>query len=204
MKQKIDARNGEVMSEVKKMILAAVSAALCVIIPQTFHIIPNAGSVFCPMHLPVLLCGLICGWQYGVLCGIVGPFLSFLLTGMPPAAMLLPMMVECATYGGVSGALMKVVRSGRIYVDLYVCLISAMLLGRIVAGVAKALIFARGAMTMQMWVTAHFVTSFPGIIVHLLLIPTIVYALMKAHLIPMRYGAVASLKGMAHKEKIAS
>lgn len=195
----------EQMSQVKRMILAAVSAALCVVIPQAFHVIPNAGSVFCPMHLPVLLCGLICGWQYGVLCGIVGPFLSFLLTGMPPAAMLLPMMVECATYGGVSGALMKIVRTKRIYVDLYVCLLAAMLLGRVVAGVSKALLFARGTMTFGIWVTSHFVTSLPGIAVHLLLIPTIVYALMKAGLIPMRYGVSVTRKiSTVQEKKVAS
>ena len=72
------------MSPVKKSIITAVCIALCVVLPQAFHAIPNAGSIYCPMHIPVLLRGLICGWQYGLLCGIAGPLMSALITGMPP------------------------------------------------------------------------------------------------------------------------
>lgn len=72
------------MSPVKKSIITAVCIALCVVLPQAFHAIPNAGSIYCPMHIPVLLCGFICGWQYGLLCGIAGPLVSALITGMPP------------------------------------------------------------------------------------------------------------------------
>ena len=69
------------MSVVKKSIITAVCLALCVVLPQAFHAVPNAGSVYLPMHIPVLLCGLICGWQYGLLCGLAGPALSTLFTG---------------------------------------------------------------------------------------------------------------------------
>lgn len=64
----------EKMSHIKKEVITAVCIALCVVLPMTFHTIPNAGKIFCPMHIPVLLCGLICGWPYGLLCGIAGPF----------------------------------------------------------------------------------------------------------------------------------
>ena len=74
------------MTSVKKSIITAVCIALCVVLPQAFHAIPNAGTIYCPMHIPVLLCGLVCGWSYGLLCGIAGPLLSSLITGMPPAA----------------------------------------------------------------------------------------------------------------------
>lgn len=176
------------MSAVKKSIITAVCLALCVVLPQAFHAVPNAGSIYCPMHIPVLLCGLICGWQYGLLCGLLGPALSTLFTGMPPAAYLPPMMVECAVYGCVSGLMMLFIRTKKIFVDLYVSLVIAMLSGRIIAGLAKALIFARGNITMGSWVTSYFVTSLPGIIIQIALIPAIVIALMKAKLIPERYG----------------
>lgn len=175
------------MSVVKKSIITAVSLALCVVLPQAFHAIPNAGSVYLPMHLPILLCGLICGWPFGLLCGLAGPALSTLFTGMPPVAYLPAMLVECAVYGLMSGLMMKVIRTGKIYVDLYASLIIAMLSGRIIAGLAKALIFARGSITMGAWATSYFVTSLPGIIIQIVLIPTIVFALMKARLIPLRY-----------------
>ena len=86
-------------SSIKRMTLSALCVALCVVLPMAFHMIPNAGSVMLPMHIPVLLCGLVCGWQYGLLCGCVGPLVSSLLTGMPPAAILPGMMVECGMYG---------------------------------------------------------------------------------------------------------
>ena len=175
------------MSVVKKSIITAVCLALCVVLPQAFHAIPNAGSTYLPMHIPVLLCGLICGWPFGLLCGLAGPALSTLFTGMPPVAYLPPMLVECAVYGLMAGLMMKVIRTGKIYVDLYASLIIAMLSGRIVAGLAKALIFAKGNITMGAWATSYFVTSLPGILIQIVLIPTIVFALMKARLIPLRY-----------------
>lgn len=175
------------MSPVKKSIITAVCIALCVVLPQAFHAIPNAGSIYCPMHIPVLLCGLICGWQYGLLCGIAGPLVSALITGMPPAAVLPGMLVECAAYGALTGLMMQLVHTKKVYPDLYICLLVAMLGGRIISGIAKALIFSAGSYSMTAWVTGSFVTSLPGIIVHLVLIPSIVYALMKAKLIPARY-----------------
>ena len=95
------------MSPAKRTVLAALFVALCVVLPIAFHTIPNAGSVFLPMHIPVLLCGMVCGWPYGLLCGLMGPALSSLLTSMPPAAVLPAMMVECAVYGMVSGILLN-------------------------------------------------------------------------------------------------
>lgn len=175
------------MSPVKKSIITAVCIALCVVLPQAFHAIPNAGSIYCPMHIPVLLCGLICGWQYGLLCGIAGPLVSALITGMPPAAVLPGMLVECAAYGALTGLMMQLVHTKKVYPDLYISLLVAMLGGRIISGIAKALIFSAGSYSMTAWVMGSFVTSLPGIIVHLVLIPSIVYALMKAKLIPARY-----------------
>lgn len=175
------------MTTVKKAILTAVCIALCVVLPQAFHAIPNAGAIYSPMHLPVLLCGLICGWQYGLLCGLAGPLFSSLFTGMPPAAVLPPMMVECAVFGLAAGLMMKLVHTGKVYADLYISLVTAMLAGRVLAGIAKALIFMPGKFGMAMWVSSYFVTALPGIIIQLVVLPTLVFALMKARLIPARY-----------------
>lgn len=171
---------------VKRTILAAMFVALCVVLPIAFHGIPDAGSVFLPMHIPVLICGMICGWPYGFLCGLLGPLLSSLITGMPPAAYLPPMMVECAVYGMITGLVLKYVRTGKLQADLYIALITAMLAGRVVAGIAKALIFSPG-ITMTYWITASFVTALPGIVIQLVVIPLLVAVLMKARMIPERY-----------------
>ena len=63
------------MSLVKQSIITAVCIALCVVFPMAFHSIPQAGIIYCPMHIPVLLCGYICGWPYGLLIGIITPLL---------------------------------------------------------------------------------------------------------------------------------
>lgn len=175
------------MSAVKKSIITAVCIALCVVLPQAFHAVPNAGAIYLPMHIPVLLCGLICGWSYGLLCGLAGPALSALLTGMPPAAVLPGMLVECGVYGLAAGLLMQLVRTKHLYADLYISLAAAMLLGRVVSGIAKALIFSAGSYSMVSWVVGSFVTALPGIVIQLALLPSIVYALMRARLIPQRY-----------------
>ena len=175
------------MTTVKKSIITAVCIALCYVIPLMFHGIQNAGSIFCPMHIPVFICGLICGWPYGLLCGIAGPMLSSALTAMPPVAILPSMMVELAVYGAVAGLMMKLVHTKSIYADLYISLITAIVCGRVLAGIAKALIFARGSYSMAAWVAANVVTSWPGTVIQLVFIPSIVFALMKANLIPQRY-----------------
>ena len=174
-------------SYVKKAIITAACIALCVVLPMAFHAIPNAGSILSPMHIPVLLCGLVCGWGFGLLCGIAGPLVASLLTGMPPMAYLPPMMIVLAVYGLIAGAMMQLVHTKKIYADLYISLVIAMIAGRIAAGATKALIFASGNFTMAMWISSYFVTMWPGMILHLVLIPAIVYALEKAKMIPKRY-----------------
>ena len=143
------------MSQVKRAMITAVCIALCVVLPMAFHSIQNAGAIFCPMHIPVLLCGLLVGWPYGLLCGL----------------------------------LMKFVRTGKIYADLYISLVGGLLIGRVIAGLFRALIFSPGSYSLAAWATGYFVTCLPGLVIQLVLIPSIVFALMKARLVPMRYPA---------------
>ena len=175
------------MSSVKKTVFTAVCAALCVVLPLAFHAFPNGGSIFSPMHIPVLLCGLICGARYGLLCGIIGPLLSSLITGMPGPAYMPQMMIELAAYGLFTGLFANIIRTGKGLVDLMCSLICGMLIGRVIAGAARALIFARGTYTMAAWVASFFVNAVPGIILHVLLIPAVIYALQKTRLIPERF-----------------
>ncbi|MDO4542791.1 MAG: ECF transporter S component, partial [Bacillota bacterium] len=170
----------EEMSAVKKSIITAVCISFCVVLPQAFHAIPDAGATLCPIHIPVLLCGFICGWPYGLLCGLAGPLLSSLFTGMPSIISLPPMMAECAVYGCITGILIQILNTGRTYIDLYISLISAMLAGRIVAGLVKAFLFTQGEFSIAIWIATYFISSLPGIIIHLILIPNVIFALMKA------------------------
>lgn len=174
------------MTKTKKYIWEMVVSALCValgvVLPVAVHGIPNAGSILLPMHIPVLLCGLLCGPAYGIACGILTPLLSSLITSMPPMAMLPSMICELAVYGFAAGLLILVIRTGSQVANVYISLIGAMLVGRVVYGVVNALIFRAGEYSMQMWLTASFVTALPGIIIQLVLLPLVVLALRKARL----------------------
>lgn len=176
------------MSSVKKITLCGVCIALCAVLPPAFHMV-GLGSVLSPMHIPVLLCGLLCGWAYGGFCGLAGPLVAHLINGAPPAAMLVSMVPELLVYGVICGLLMKLVRTGNLYADLYCALVPAMLLGRVAGGAARAL-FMMGSgegYTLAMWAGAYLVQAVPGIILHLILVPALVVTLMKAGLIPSRY-----------------
>lgn len=178
------------MSSIKKISISAVCVALCYALPVAFHGLAM-GGVLSPMHIPVFLCGLICGWPYGAFCGVAGPVISSVLTGMPAAVQLIHMVPELCTYGLVSGLLMERLHTGRAYADLCCALIPAMVLGRIVGGVARALFYLASAQTysVALWASAYFVQSVPGIVLHILVVPTLVLALMKAGLVPLRYPA---------------
>lgn len=179
---------------VKDLCICAICIALCYVLPVALHGL-GLGSVLSPLHLPVLLCGLVCGGVYGLICGIAGPILSSVLSGMPPATALVSMLPELVTYGLVAGLLMKRVRTGKLYLDLYAALIPAMVLGRIVGGVAKAIFYAVMAtgevLTLGIWVSSYFVGTFPGIVVQLILLPILVLALIKARIIPNPYAKTA-------------
>lgn len=172
-----------VMTRTKRLILTGLCIALGIVLPLAFHAIANAGSIFLPMHIPVILCGLICGWPFGLACGVVAPLLSSLFTGMPMVAFLPAILCELAVYGAISGLLMRAMKTGKLVMDVYLSLIGAMLSGRLVFGLLNALIFRAGAYSLELWTTAAFVTALPGILIQLAIIPALVLALKKAKLI---------------------
>ena len=168
--------------QIYNLVVAALCVALGVVLPVAVHSVPNAGSVLLPMHLPVLLCGLLCGPVYGLACGLLTPFMSSIITGMPGPAYLPSMLCELAVYGLIAGLLIVLVHTGNRTADLYISLVGAMIAGRIIYGVVNALIFRAGEYSMSMWLTASFVTALPGIVIQLVLLPLIVLGLRRAKL----------------------
>ena len=163
----------------RKLVSCALCIALGVLLPMAFHVIPNAGSVFLPMHIPVLICGLFCGWPYGLACGILTPFISSVTTGMPPAMMLPQMMVELAVYGLVAGLCEKYIFQKNEMTKLYMSLIIAMLAGRIVNGLVNTCILSTQGYTLSVFMMASFVTCLPGVVLQLIVIPVLVRSLNK-------------------------
>ena len=177
------------MSSVKKATVTALCIALCAVLPLAFHAL-GLGNAFSPMHIPVLLCGLVCGPAYGAFCGLAGPVISCLTTSMPSAAQLVYFLPELAAYGLLSGLFYRLIHTGRGLLDLYLALIPAMALGRVIGGAAQALFYLASARqwSIGLWAGAYFVGSLPGIVLHLIAVPALAAVLERARLIPRRYG----------------
>lgn len=161
-------------STTKKLVSCALCIAIGVLLPMAFHVIPNGGSIFLPMHIPVLICGLFCGAPYGLACGIFTPFLSSMITGMPPAMILPQMMIELAVYGLVTGLCEKHIILKNEISKLYMSLIIAMLAGRIMNGFVNTCILSTQGYTLSVFMTASFITCLPGIILQLIVVPVLV------------------------------
>ena len=171
------------MTNTRKYVLTAMLIAIGVVLPQAFHAIPNAGSVFLPMHIPVLLSGFAVGHVFGLICGVLTPALSHLIFSMPPAPVLPSMLFELAIYGLMTGLFTKLIKIKPLTAKVYCVLILSMLCGRIGYGLLNALVLRAGSYSLQAWLAAAFTTALPGIIIQLIVIPILVTALVKARLI---------------------
>ncbi|QSX06179.1 ECF transporter S component [Sedimentibacter sp. zth1] len=164
-------------NSLKDLILTGLFIAIGLTLPIVFHYFGGLGAIFLPMHIPVLLCGFICGWKYGLICGIITPLLSSVLTGMPPIFPIgASMSFELLTYGLLCGLLYKTLHK-----NIYVSLISAMLGGRIVSGIANTIFMgvAGKPYGFSIFITSAFIKSLPGIIIQIILIPLLIIALQK-------------------------
>lgn len=169
---------------IKKLTFSALFLALCLVLPFLTGQIPQIGQMLSPMHIPVLLCGFVCGWGWGLAVGFIAPLLRSVLFGMPalyPTAV--AMAFELAAYGALAGILYKTFPKKIPYI--YLTLILSMIGGRIVWGIVDFIILSIGGsqLTMEMFLSAVVLKSVPGIILHIVLIPLIVIALQKAKLV---------------------
>ncbi len=168
-------------NRIQRLVLAAICLALCMVLPFLTGQIPEIGSMLSPMHIPVLLCGFIAGPFWAAAIGLIAPVLRFALFGMPPLFPVgIAMCFELAVYGAASGMLYG--KLPKKTVNIYISLISAMLLGRIVWGIVQVLLsgVTGAAFTWAAFIAGAFTSAIPGIILHIALIPVIVMALQRA------------------------
>lgn len=169
---------------IQNLVLSALFLAIGLILPFFTGQIKEIGDSLLPMHLPVMLCGLICGWKFGGAVGLMLPFLRSLTFGMPP---LYPnavwMALELAAYGLVIGLLFSRKKNySRVY--LLICLAISMLSGRIVWGIAKAVLLgvAGKPFGIEAFLVGGFVDAVPGLILQFILIPLIMEVIYRSRI----------------------
>lgn len=159
----------------QKTILSALFLAIGAVLPLLTMQIKEIGDSLLPMHLPVMLCGIICGLQWGGTIGLILPFLRSVTFGMPP---LYPnaiwMAFELMTYGLIIGLLYSKLPKKIPY--FYLSLIVSQIAGRIVWAITKSILLGLGnkPFTFAMFISGGFVDALPGIILQILIIPTII------------------------------
>ena len=165
---------------IKKLVMSALFLAIGLVLPFVTMQIPSIGNMLLPMHIPVLLCGFICGAPYGAIVGFIVPLLRSVLFSMPtmmPNAV--AMAFELCTYGFVAGLLYHKFKSYKF--GVYLTLIPTMIIGRVVWGIAAFCLFKAigNTFTWAIFFAGAVVNAIPGIIIQIVLIPTIVIGLKK-------------------------
>lgn len=166
-----------------KLVLSGFFIVLGLILPFFTAQIPSIGNMLLPMHIPVLLCGFVCGGPAGILVGFILPLFRSLLFGMPPIyPTALAMAFELATYGFMTGLFYKLLPKKTLLI--YINLILSMLIGRFVWGAVSLILYnlSGSAFTLKIFMTAALFNAVPGIIIQIIIIPLIVMALQRARL----------------------
>ena len=159
----------------KNIVLSAMFLAIGLVLPFFTSQIKEIGDSLLPMHIPVMLCGLILGAKWGLSVGFILPILRGILFSMPPVyPNSIWMACELATYGFVIG-LLYFGRENKKTGHLYFCLIASMLSGRVVWGITKAVLLGIGgkAFTINAFIVGGFLDAIPGILIQLIIIPVI-------------------------------
>lgn len=159
----------------RRLVLSAMLIAIGIVLPFLTGQIPEIGSMLLPMHLPVLLCGLVCGWQYGAAVGFILPLMRSVMFGMPPVyPTALAMAVELCVYGLTIGVIYGLFKKQNVF-TVYAAMIPSMLLGRGAWGVTQILLLGLQdtSFTRQAFLAGAFINAIPGIILQLVLIPAV-------------------------------
>ena len=169
--------------QVRRLTYSALYLAIAMVLPFVTGQIPEIGSMLCPMHIPALLCGFMCGWPWGLAVGFIAPLLRSVIFGMPtlfPSAV--AMAFELAVYGGLSGLLYRLLPKKKR--NTYIILVISMIAGRIIWGAARVILagLSGSSFTWALFLAGAVTNAIPGIILHLILIPVLVIAMDRAGL----------------------
>ena len=152
--------------DVRLYAFASGLIALDVAIPWLTHHLGGiqAGATFLPMHIFVLLAGLLFGWRAGLLVGSLTPLISLGVSGMPVLAVLPQITVELTAYGLAAGILREKFNAGIIW-----SLFGAMLIGRLALALTVSLLpWVETNPLLYLWSVIQ--QGWPGIVIQLIII----------------------------------
>ncbi len=171
-------------NNIMKITFGGIFLAIALVLPFITAQIPEIGKALCPMHIPVLLCGYVCGGAWGLAVGAIAPLMRSFMFGMPkifPDAV--SMTFELAAYGLLAGILFRALPKKT--VNIYVSLVISMIGGRLVWGTAKWILskVAGFEFTLKLFLGGALLNAIPGIIAQIVLVPVLVIVFKRTGLI---------------------
>lgn len=159
----------------RSMIVSAMMTALAIVLPVAFHAV-GLGSKFLPMFLPLLLNGFLSSWPWAIAAGALAPWLSAMLTGMPPVYPPVALVMSCE--GAVmAGAASVVFRAARRRV--WPALLCGIALGRAVGFALTGFFAAQFHLPGALAASTVLLEGLPGVILQLIFIPIAIKGLQQ-------------------------
>jgi len=161
-------------------LVIAAFVVLSVLTPWIFHQFQLAGATWLPMHFFIFAAALAGGWRAGALVGLLTPFASYAVSGMPALTILPQVAVEVAAYGLVAGLLRQ-----KAHLNVFWSLLGAMVAGRLALLLAVVIVQAiSGSIYSPLGPSATpfdavwntIARSWPGLLAQIILIPAAFWA----------------------------
>jgi len=165
--------------QARDLALGGLLGALGIVLPMAFHVLgPQAGTIFLPMHLPILALGMLAGWETALIVGFATPLISAALTGMPPMAPPVALLMSFELAGlGAGAALLRRARVPLLLVGPGAIILARLVRAAEILTIGPMLGFDQGLFA---FVVVSIVTSTPGVLLQLTVVPGVVHLVERA------------------------
>ena len=152
---------------------------LAIITPIVFHLF-GAGLMFLPMFLPIILSGYFLDLPGAILVGLLAPWVSGVVTGMPPLIPVAPII----TVQVVSAVSMVSYLYHRKRIHYFLCLVAGIVAERFSLILMMYLVAPLLNLPPKLLSWGSFIYSLPGIVLQLFVIPVVLLIVWKLEIIP--------------------